>query len=130
MNTHRISLFAILLCSLLAPGSLPVHAQTGHPRLLLQAGDLPRLRSWASPTNPIYAGGLAVLANAAKMQMDVIDTNNVPPRPNVPYGDTGATAYESFPTEMYAELFAFMSLISTSPADRLDYAQRATNLLG
>ena len=46
-----------------APSSAPV---TTHPRRWLRAEDLPRLRSWAVPSNPMYgnlnSGGLASLA--------------------------------------------------------------------
>ena len=33
----------------------------GHPRLWVRAEDLPRLRSWAVDSNPLYRNGLAVL---------------------------------------------------------------------
>ncbi len=103
--------------------SLPV-VMTGdpnaHPRLWLTQADLPRLRAWASDTNPIYRDGLKRVAEAAKITMDAGD---------VPTRDCGSTEYEEFPTEMYAELFAFMSLIDPNEAARADYAQRARTLL-
>lgn len=103
--------------------------QLGHPRLWVTASDLPRLRAWATPTNSVYRGGLAVLADYAKMQMDTINTNNIPPVANVPHADDGGAYWQQFPTEMYAELFGFLSLVSTNAADQFDYARRATNLL-
>ncbi|MCA0351155.1 MAG: hypothetical protein LCH85_04095 [Chloroflexi bacterium] len=103
--------------------SLPV-IMTGdpnaHPRLWLTQADLPRLRAWASDTNPMYRDGLKLVAEEAKITMDAGD---------VPTRDCGSTEYEEFPTEMYAELFAFMSLIDPNEAARADYAQRARTLL-
>ncbi|XSG76633.1 hypothetical protein ACP8Y2_06430 [Herpetosiphon llansteffanensis] len=103
--------------------SLPV-VMTGdpnaHPRLWLTQADLPRLRAWASDSNPLYRDGLKLVAEEAKITMDAGD---------VPTRDCGSTEYEEFPTEMYAELFAFMSLIDQNEAARADYAQRARTLL-
>jgi hypothetical protein len=81
---------------------------------------LRRLRSWASPNNPFYAGGLAVLASDAKAAMD---SGRVPGR------DHGSNSYEDYPTEWYAELFAFMSLIEPNRSLGADYGQRARRLL-
>ena len=47
----------------------------------------------------------------------------------VPDMDDGDTSWVEYPTEMYAELFAFMSLISNDEVTRDDYAQRARMLL-
>jgi len=111
-------------------GAMPREAHTGadahvepvtsHPRLWLRAADLPRLRSWAVEHNPIYRDGLAPLADQAKAAMDA---------DHVPGADTGSTSYDEFPTEAYAELFAFMSLISNDQRVRHDYARRARTLL-
>src|SRR5664279_3022750 len=35
---------------------------TSHPRLWITTNDLPRLRAWAMPTNPVYQALLPVLA--------------------------------------------------------------------
>ena len=91
-----------------------------HPRLWLTAADLPRLRSWATAANPLYQDGLLPLAERARQEMDAGD---------VPNRDCGSREYEEFPTEMYAELFAFMALIAPDQASRDDYAQRARSLL-
>ncbi len=93
---------------------------SGHPRLWFTAADIPRLRGWAVPTNPIFADGLAVLAENAKAAMDA---------GNLPSGDEGGITWEQYPNEMYAQLFAFMSLIDNDAAARADYAQRARTLL-
>jgi hypothetical protein len=93
---------------------------SGHPRLWLTAGDIPRLRAWAVPANPAYADGLAILAENATAEMDA---------GNLPNGDEGGITWEQYPNEMYAELFAFMSLVENDASARADYAQRAHTLL-
>ncbi|MBK9092978.1 MAG: hypothetical protein IPM84_09395 [Anaerolineae bacterium] len=100
-----------------APASAAAGKQaTGeHPRLWLTTADLPRLRAWASDSNPLYRDGLAVvLANAT----DAMDRGDVPDQ------DCGSREYEEYATEMYAELFAFASLVHPDAAARADYAAR------
>jgi len=92
----------------------------GHPRLLITERDVPRLRSWASASNPMYTRGLARLGRAAKADIDA---------GKVPGEDTGSDAYDEYTTEAYAELFAFMSLIERRPSVRAGYGRRARNLL-
>jgi hypothetical protein len=99
------------------PPPVPVE---GHPRLWLAADDLPRLRSWATDANPFYREGLARVADRAKADMDAGSVIN---------GDCGTNEYEDYPVEMYAEFFAFMSLVEPNAAARADYAQRAHTLL-
>jgi hypothetical protein len=93
---------------------------SGHPRLLVRLSDLGRLREWASDSNPVYKNGLSVLVGKAKESLD---------DGHVPTEDTGSDAYETYPTEWYAELFAFMSLIERDQATRDDYGRKARNLL-
>jgi hypothetical protein len=95
-------------------------SSSGHPRLLVRIQDLAKLRSWAVSSNPIYQNGLAMLAASAKADMDA---------GHLPNGDGGGAGWEEYPNEMYAELFAFMSLISPDQASRDDYANRARVLL-
>jgi len=103
------------------PTALPTLApQSGHPRLWLTAAELPRLRSWAVASNPLYADGLALLAERAKSEMD---------EGRVPDQDCGNVGYEEYPTEMYAELFAFLALVENDATARADYANRARTLL-
>ncbi len=94
--------------------------QSGHPRLWLTAAELPRLRSWAVESNSLYRDGLALLAERAKSEMD---------EGRVPDQDCGNVGYEEYPSEMYAELFAFLSLVENEAALRTDYANRARTLL-
>jgi hypothetical protein len=95
-------------------------AVTEHPRLWLTSADLPRLRSWATASNPLFENGLKPLVERAKSEMDA---------GTVPANDCGSTNWEAYPTEMYAELFAFMSLVDNDAAARADYASRARTLL-
>jgi len=99
-----------------------LHAQTdaAHPHLWITEQDLPRLREWASEANPLYSDGLRILTDNALAWMD---------EGIIPTQDTGSYAYEDYPTESYALLFAFMSLIDPDEAARQDYAQRARTLL-
>lgn len=99
----------------------PGVARTDHPRLLVTAEDLPRLRSWATEANPIYAQGLA--AKVAQAEGLVADGT-------IPDTDSGLwSSYEPYPTESYAELFAFMSLVHPDAAKRDEYGQLARDLL-
>lgn len=111
----------ILLASLFVPRPMAANAvATDHPRLWLRADDLPRLRSWATESNPIFRDGLSRLTAEAVAAMD----NKL-----VPAKDGGGSAYEEYPTEMYAQLFAFMSLVDNDAKKRDDYARRARTLL-
>ena len=99
----------------------PTIAATGHPRLLVREADLPRLRGWATSSNPIFESGLKPLVAACAENMD---SGGV-------YKDDPASAggYTSAPPEAYAMLFAFYSLVAETPADREAYAKRARTLL-
>lgn len=101
-----------------APATQPLSAS--HPRLWLTPPDVERLRGWAVASNPAYAEGLAPLVERARAEMD---------EGRVPAEDCGQRAYSEYPTEAYAELFAFMALVDPSAAARADYAARARTLL-
>jgi hypothetical protein len=103
-----------------AAAAAGLQAAGAHPRLWLTAADLPRLRAWATDSNPLYRDGLALLAERAKQDMD---------EKRVPDQDCGDVGYEEYPTEMYAELFAFLSLVENDAAARADYAARARKLI-
>lgn len=100
---------------------------TSHPRLWLTSNDIPRLRSWAVPSNPIYQNGLHALALEA---IDLMDNPGIgQPGNRLPGQDNGGNGYTPYYTEAYAQLFAFMSLVDNDPTARADYAQRARTLL-
>lgn len=122
LATARFIGLTTLLLLLLGPIVGPLHAQADavHPHLWVTPQDLPRLRAWAAPNNPLYTDGLLTLANEAVALMD---------QGVIPAQDTGSYAYEDYPTESYALLFAFMSLIDPSEAARQEYAQRSRQLL-
>src|SRR4051794_13074523 len=74
------------------PEPLPV---TTHPRLFLTSADIPRLRSWAVDSNPIWKDGLKELSAKARQTMDAGP---------IPKEDTGpAYSYTPYPVESYAE---------------------------
>lgn len=106
--------------SSIPPTAVPPLAPNTHPRLWLTPGDVERYRQWATSSNPLWQDGLALLAERARTEMD---------EGRVPDHDCGNVGYEEYPTEMYAELFAFLSLVDPDPAMRQDYAQRARSLL-
>lgn len=114
-------MFKRLLFLLVLFGVMGVtHAQgAAHPRLWVRADDLPRLRGWAVETNPVWMQ-LAALTTEAAAAMDAGQLDS---------GDTGSTAWEEYPHETYAMLFAFMSLVHPDQAARDDYANRARTLL-
>lgn len=99
----------------------PSQVFTGHPRMWVRGTDIPRLRGWAVPSNPIWLD-LKQVANYRKSQMI---------QGIVPQQDSGDGEGNSYPyaTEEVAELFAFMSLVDPSATNRADWAQRAHDLL-
>ncbi len=99
------------------PAPVPV---TGHPRLWLTEDDLPRYRSWATDANPLWRDGFWPLVERMTADMDA-GLVGIP--------DSGTRSYDSYPTESYAELFAFVSLVHPDEAVRSEYAQRARDLL-
>ncbi len=93
---------------------------TTHPRLFLTQADLPRLRSWAVDSNPIWVNGLAHIAEQARKDMDA---------GTIVSKDKGGDTYDEYPTEGYAMLFAFLSLVGPDETTRTADAQRARTLL-
>jgi hypothetical protein len=127
MRSSLLGALLALTLSLAACGGKPAASSAakpatssaaGHPRLIIRKSDVGRLRSWATSSNPIYKKGLAVLVKRAKREMDRGQID-----------DTGSYGYDQYPTESYAELFAFMSLIDPSQKARADYGRRARKLL-
>ncbi len=114
------AIFFVLLLVFSVSGYSAAQSENAHPHLWIQSSDLPRLQAWAVPTNPLYQDGLLAMAQRATADMDA---------GIIPAQDTGSIAYEEYPTESYALLFAFMSLIVTEDNVRQEYAQRARTLL-
>ncbi|MEO6323910.1 MAG: hypothetical protein ABIT01_04955, partial [Thermoanaerobaculia bacterium] len=113
---------AVILTTLLPVVDALAQPVTSHPRLWLTSADVPRLRDWATDANPVYRDGLGRLGTRAKASMDAGE---------VPGSDAtnGSNAFVDEPAEMYAELFAFLSLVSPVETERADYARRARVLL-
>lgn len=107
--------------------SIPFPVST-HPRLWVTTGDLPRLRSWAVSSNPIYAQGMVpLLAQAVNVYNKQFFPNGIP-NPNYP--DPGDTqGYSGYLTEQYGMVLAFNSLIDPDPTARIQYAQYTRNML-
>jgi hypothetical protein len=102
-------------------------AATGHPRLWIRQQDVPRLQSWATSSNPMYANGLKPAVDAAVQTYDTKFFPNGQENPSWP--DMGTPNWEAYDTEAYAEMFAFMSLVDPDPAAQAAHGQRARNLL-
>lgn len=112
-----------------APIPQPV---ASHPRLWVTQADLPRLRGWASPSNPVYQQGLKVVIDQAvndylgKFQPFFGPT----PPPAAAYPDPGDTqGYVGILTEEIGSTLAFASLIDNDPVKRAQYAGWARNVL-
>ncbi|HEY3821721.1 MAG TPA: hypothetical protein VGL81_31355 [Polyangiaceae bacterium] len=100
---------------------------TSHPRIWITAGDLPRLRSWATTTNPVWQDGIVP---AMRQAISVYEKEFFPGgRPNPTWPDTGITNWVGRATEAYAEFFAFLSLVDPDASARAADVTRARNLL-
>ena len=107
-------------------GAIPFPVAS-HPRLWITTNDLPRLRSWAVPSNPIYRAVRTLLTNS----MANYDTGYFPGGvQNTNWPDPGDSAgYDKYITEEDAFAFAFFSLVDADPNARALYAERAANLI-
>jgi hypothetical protein len=100
----------------------------GHPRLWLTPADLPRLQSWAVPTNPIYQDGILPLLGKCVSDFNTQFFPNGAPNPVYPdFGDS--QGYTGLLTEQYMLVFALNALIDPSPTARMQYAQDAHDLM-
>jgi len=101
---------------------------TTHPRLWITPADLPRLRSWATTSNPIYGQGLIPLLDQA---ITDYSTQFFPGGvANPTYPDLGdSQGYTGLLSEQYAFIFGLHALIDPDPAARILHAQRARNLI-
>ncbi len=111
--------------SAVAPVPFPV---TSHPRLWVTTGDLPKLQSWATASNPIYAQGMAPMLAQVLWTYNHQFFPNGQPNPNYP-DDGDYNGYATSNSEEYAVVLAFNSLIDPNPQNRITYAQDARNLL-
>jgi hypothetical protein len=93
---------------------------TTHPRLFLNADDLPTMKSWAVNTNPFYQQGIKVLAENIMTQVG---------NGTIPAGDIGGNAYSDHYCEGYAHVLAFMGHVEPNPAKAQQYKNAAITLL-
>jgi hypothetical protein len=98
----------------------------GHPRLWLTAADLPKLRRWATSSNPVYAEGLIPMLKEELAKYERFFPGG---KPADPFPDPGGATLVMTPLENTAVVLAFMSVVNPDPAKRADYAGRARNLL-
>ena len=99
---------------------------TTHPRLWFTQADLPRLRSWAVPSNPVWQGFSAALSQATANYNTKFFPGGAAA---VPFPDTGGIDYTLYNVEGYAQFFAFASLVDPNVSSRPAHAQRARRLL-
>ena len=115
-----------------APPAL-VPPVAGHPRLWINQSDLPRLRSWAVSTNPVYQQGLRGALATALSAYKKCFPNGQPASPYPDLGDiygyAGAQIQSAdLVSEHHALVLAFFALIDPDPAARADYAAKARQL--
>ncbi|QYM78147.1 putative Ig domain-containing protein [Horticoccus luteus] len=114
------------------PPPLPA-VVAGHPRLWLNQSDLPRLRSWATPSNTLYQQGLRSMLSLALHAYDLCFPNAQLASPYPDSGDiNGYSGANITPSDMISEqhalTLAFFGLVDPDPAARLVYAQKARAL--
>jgi hypothetical protein len=105
---------------------------TTHPRLWVTQSDLPRLRSWATSSNPVYANGLLpqILGAQQTYQSKFAPFFGPNPPAASSYPDPGdIQGYVGPQSEQVGMLLAFGSLIDPDPNQRATYASEARNLL-
>lgn len=100
---------------------------SAHPRLWLTPADVPRLRSWAVSSNPVYT----YLNNLIGICDGIYQSSFFPGGvANANWPDPGDTdGYQGPLTEEVAYVLAFGSLIDPDPTNRIKYAQEARNLI-
>jgi hypothetical protein len=127
LNQFTQAVLLAALGALFFYGNVYAAPATTHPRLWITQADIPRLRSWAVPSNPMYANGLLPVVNGA---INVYNAKLFPGGlPNPQWPDNGGLTGSAYPVESYASLFAFMSLVDNDPNARIQHAIRARNLL-
>jgi hypothetical protein len=132
--TIRLTALLIVVVAIWSGSAAKADPLTTHPRMWITQADLPKLRSWAVDTNPMFKKGLGVAASVAKAYADSQwDWAKGQPithsDPNQDWKDDGSTSYVGDCTEAYAEMFAFMSLVDPNTAARPQWAKRSRIML-
>ena len=108
------------------PSKLPPPV-TSHPRLWLTTNDLPKYRSWAVSTNPVYPALQVVIQRCVTDYQTQYFPGGVANTNYPDYGDT--QGYTGLLTESDSVILALASLIDPDPVKRSQYASYARNLL-
>ena len=110
-----------------APAGTGAPLVAGHPRIWITATDLPRLRRWANPMNPVWQAGIVPAMQEA---LTIYEKEFFPGgQPSSTWPDPGTDAWMRRNTEALAEFFAFVSLVDPDPTARAAHGNRAKNLL-
>lgn len=125
---RRLAGGAVAGAMLLAANAASAAPSKSHPRLWLTPADVTRLQTWTTTENPIWQKGLRAAAAAGRATADA-HWNWTTGVPDSGWQDAGSTSYEGMPTEAYAEMFAFMSLIDPVTANCAGWAMRAHAML-
>ncbi len=100
---------------------------TTHPRLWVTQADLPKLRTWAKSSNPVYQQGMVPTLSKAVADYNKCFPGGVQASPYPDPGDNNG--YYGVKSEQIAWVLAFQSLIDPVPANRSKYAQYARNVI-
>ncbi|APR87240.1 Serine/threonine kinase associate protein KapC [Minicystis rosea] len=93
----------------------------------IRQSDLPKLRSWANASNPMWT---KAIQPALQQAINTYNTQYFPGgQENPSWPDPGTDQSVLYATEAYAEMFAFASLIDPDVNARTTHANRARNLL-
>jgi hypothetical protein len=131
----RSGVSAIALAAGLSAVTATADPLTTHPRLWITAADLPKLRTWAVNSNPMYKNGLAVAASIAKADVDskwnwaAGNPKCIDQSQETCWHDDGSANFIGEATEAYSEFFAFMSLVDPNAANRTQWAMRSHVML-
>ncbi len=112
----------------------PAKTIASHPRLWVTTNELPRLRSWAGPGNPVFTQGLKSVLNTAVLAYHKCFPNGVQPASPYPdlgdnYGYSAALITSDLVSEEHALTLAFFALVDNNASNRVHFAQMAQQML-
>jgi hypothetical protein len=95
-----------------------------HPRLWVRAKDLDDLRKRVSPQNPIYQDGLRKVVAESTQKMDEAAPNDIVSKDSGRWSENYSKC-----SELHAQVFAFMYLLTADGPQKQDHGKRARTLL-
>jgi Putative Ig domain/Divergent InlB B-repeat domain len=133
-TTFTVPYGGATITALFATPPALVQPVSGHPRMWVNQSDIPRLRAWAAnPANQVYHQGLRLTLATALQAYGRCFPGGVPALPYPDDGDNfgyaGARVSPTLVYEHHAMILAFFGLIDPDPVARLNYAQKARDLL-